>query len=212
MTQCWSEGELRAYLDRELAPGDSQRVAAHLKDCPACDRLSRELEQRAERVGALLDLLPELEPETIVLPTRLPHLRPTWARAGWAGTAVALAAGLGIAAYLVPRREPNPVVHAVTAPPAPPAPRPAAAAAVEIPEETVVARPAGHHTRRPVRTAADLGPFVALDDEPFESGVIVRVDVAPGKTSAGKTQADIVFGPDGRARAFRLVKAPRQSY
>ena len=36
---------------------------------------------------------------------------------------------------------------------------------------------------------------------------IMRVAVTPGKT-----EADIVFGPDGRARAFRLVKAPRQSY
>jgi hypothetical protein len=51
------------------------------------------------------------------------------------------------------------------------------------------------------------GEFVALDDEPFESGVIVRMAVTPGKA-----QADIVFGPDGRARAFRLVKASGQKY
>ena len=47
---------------------------------------------------------------------------------------------------------------------------------------------------------------MALDDEPFESGVIMRVDVKPGNI-----QADIVFGPDGRAHAFRLVNASNRN-
>jgi hypothetical protein len=42
--------------------------------------------------------------------------------------------------------------------------------------------------------------FLALDDEPIESGVVMRVGVDPGNL-----QADIVFGPDGRAHAIRLV-------
>ena len=48
---------------------------------------------------------------------------------------------------------------------------------------------------------------MALDDEPFESGVIMRVDVNPGNV-----QADIVFGPDGRAHAFRLVNAAQRNF
>ena len=61
MTQCWSEGALRAYLDRELPTGEIQRAAAHLRECTVCDGLCKELAARAARVAALLDLLPELE-------------------------------------------------------------------------------------------------------------------------------------------------------
>ena len=43
MTQCWSEGALRAYLDRELPSEEMQRVAAHLGECTVCDGLCTEL-------------------------------------------------------------------------------------------------------------------------------------------------------------------------
>jgi hypothetical protein len=56
-------------------------------------------------------------------------------------------------------------------------------------------------------TAPEPAYFVALDDEPFESGVIMRVGVKPGNV-----QADIVFGPDGRAHAFRLVNATQRNF
>ena len=49
MTQCWSEGELRACLDGELPVRDVARVAAHLKDCAPCGRVSAELAGRAAR-------------------------------------------------------------------------------------------------------------------------------------------------------------------
>jgi hypothetical protein len=45
--------------------------------------------------------------------------------------------------------------------------------------------------------------FVALDDEPIDTGVVVRVAVGPNQV-----QADVIVGPDGRARAFRLVGGP----
>jgi hypothetical protein len=61
--------------------------------------------------------------------------------------------------------------------------------------------------RRVRPTAPEPAYFVALDDEPFESGVIMRVDVKPGNV-----QADIVFGPDGRAHAFRLVNATQRNF
>src|ERR1035437_2716481 len=118
MTQCWPEGALRAYLDRELPTEDMQRVAAHLGKCTVCDGLCTELAARAAHVSALMELLPEWgeampRPAT---PASAPHRRATWV-----GIAVALAAGLALAAYLMPDRHPREAV-------ALPAPVPALAA------------------------------------------------------------------------------------
>jgi len=210
MTQCWSEGALRAYLDRELSPDEIQQVAAHLKECASCDGRRRELSARAEQVAALIDLLPELEMETLQVPLRMPGGVSSRPRVGWVGAAVALAAGLGIAAYVIPRPQVNPVVTAV-APPVVPAPVavPQTVTVVTAPagERSLAVRPARRLTRPTIRPVVNAGDFVALDDEPFESGVIMRVAVTPGST-----QADIVFGPDGRARAFRLVQANGQKF
>ena len=49
MRRCWSEGALRAYLDRELPPEDMERVAAHLGECPRCEACRTELAGRAAR-------------------------------------------------------------------------------------------------------------------------------------------------------------------
>jgi anti-sigma factor RsiW len=203
MTQCWSEGALRAYLDRELSPGEIQAAAAHLKECTVCEGLCRELAARAARVSSLVDLLPEVEAETLHVPARIPRRPSARPRVGWVGAA--LAAGLGIAAYVVPKRQAPPIVVAVAPPSV--AERAPATTASPVKQSVAVARPARSVVRRPERPVADAGDFVALDDEPFESGVIMRVAVTPGKT-----QADIVFGPDGRARAFRLVKANGQKF
>ena len=79
-----------------------------------------------------------------------------------------------------------------------------APAPAETPAETpVLAR----QPRRIRPRAPEPNYFVALDDEPFESGVIMRVDVKPGNV-----QADIVFGADGRAHAFRLVGASQRNF
>jgi predicted anti-sigma-YlaC factor YlaD len=88
MTNCWSEGALRAYLDRELSTADMKAVAAHLGECSACDALCTELAGRAARVFALLEALPE--PKIVPIrpaPSRAPS---RWL---WPGAAVALAAG-----------------------------------------------------------------------------------------------------------------------
>src|ERR1035441_1750201 len=98
MTQCWSEGALRAYLDGELPGEDMQRVAVHLGECPACNGLCTRLAARAAHVSALLELLPEGD-EVMLRPAVAPHRR-----ANWVGIAVALAAGLALAAYLMPGR------------------------------------------------------------------------------------------------------------
>ena len=36
MSECWDEGGLRAYFDRELPPEDLSRVAAHIGACAEC--------------------------------------------------------------------------------------------------------------------------------------------------------------------------------
>ena len=201
MTQCWPEGTLRAYLDDELPGEEMQRVAAHLVECRVCDGLCSELAARAAHVSALLDLLPE---GGEAMPRAAGGAR---RRANWTGVAVALAAGLAVAAYLLPQRHPR---VAVVRPAAPmPAPLPTAAAAVAISSAPV--DPPAPRRPRPARharpTAGEPAYFVALDDEPFESGVIMRVAVNPGNV-----QADIVFGPDGRAHAFRLVHATERNF
>jgi hypothetical protein len=127
-------------------------------------------------------------------------------RPRWIGIAVALAAGFAVAAYLLADRTPReaivvPAPVLVSAPPPP-----VATAAVEVNPATAEP-PAPRRVRRARRPVPEPAYFVALDDEPFESGVIMRVDVKPGNV-----QADIVFGPDGRAHAFRLVNAAQRNF
>ena len=199
MTECWSEGALRAYLDRELLTEDMQRVAAHLGECKVCDGLCTELAARAAHVSALLELLPEWSapmPRPAIVAKQRPH---------WIGIAAALAAALAVVAYLLADRTPREAI-VLPAPVRVATPPPVATAAVEaIPAPAEP--PAPRRARRARRPAPEQAYFVALDDEPFESGVIMRVDVKPGNV-----QADIVFGPDGRAHAFRLVNAAQRNF
>ena len=199
MTQCWPQGALRAYLDGELPTRDMQQVAAHLGECRACDGLCRELAARAAHVSALMELLPE-RGEAVPRPVGVPRRR-----ANWIGVAVALAAGLAVAVYLLPDRHPR---EALVHPALTPAPSAVAAVAAIAPAPAEAPEPPAPRRPRRVRpTVPEPAYFVALDDEPFESGVIMRMDVKPGNV-----QADIVFGPDGRARAFRLVNATQRNY
>jgi anti-sigma factor RsiW len=52
----------------------------------------------------------------------------------------------------------------------------------------------------PARTAEITRPFIALDNEPIETGLVVRVAFGPNQV-----QADVIIAPDGRPRAYRLV-------
>lgn len=45
MEKCFEEGTLQAFLDNELAPELSQKVARHLADCDACAILLAEVEE-----------------------------------------------------------------------------------------------------------------------------------------------------------------------
>jgi len=201
MNGCWSEGELRAYLDRELPREDMERVAAHLEECSECGDLWAELAGRAARITAWMeDLTP---PDAIASVPRLPGR--TRGAQRWLGPVAALAAGLALAAVGLSRRTP---------PASPPAPQPASVAIVqpEVPAVegatsvsvvTPVARTVPRRRSMAARKPASLaGGFVALDDEPIESGVMWRVALGPNEVPA-----DVIFSSDGRARAIRLVNS-----
>jgi anti-sigma factor RsiW len=185
MSQCWSEGELRAYLDSELPPRDMELAAAHVKECAACGALYAELESRAARVAILLEALPVVPP-ALELPQLARRERMRWR---WAGAAMAAALLLGLfrmpkrieKVAASPQRQP-PIVQAQPAPAPPPA----------------QTRPAV--LRRKVKLKPQVQYYMALDDEPIETGIVVRVAL-----DNGQVPADVILGPDGRARAIRLV-------
>jgi anti-sigma factor RsiW len=157
MNACWTEGDLRAYADRELAGADRERVAAHLAECGECESRYLEISARAERValalGALAEGIAPAGGRTVARPVRL------WPR--WV-VSIGMAAGLALL-LMTPRLK---------------APAPA-----------------------PV--ALEKGDFVALDNEPIDAGLVVRVSLGPNNV-----QADVIVSADGRARAYRLVNNP----
>ena len=194
MTQCWSEGELRAYLDSELSSRDMGRAAAHLRECAACTNLCAQLTGRAELVARWMETLPEP-----AVPVRLPAV-PRRAPAGrkWVAGAAGLAAAIAFGMVWAPKATekivlaPPPQPSAVTAPA--PAPRPAAV-------KPAIIRSAPRKRAAPVvKPKPQIQYYVALDDEPIETGLVVRVGL-----NGGQVPADVIVGPDGRPRAFRLV-------
>ncbi len=186
MTPCWLEGELRAYLDRELPPGDMERVSAHLKECAACGRLCTDLASRAARVSIWLGTLPEGEP------VRQLAALPRGRRLEWRWIAGAVAAAVTLVFLALPRRS----EQVLTAAP----PHPPAASARPAPPPPPAVRPAIIRKVVPAKPKPHLQYFVKLDDEPIETGIVVRVGLEDGQIPA-----DVILGPDGRARAIRLV-------
>lgn len=205
MTRCWSEGELRAYIDRELTAEEIGQVAAHLEECSECGDLWAELAGRAHRVSALIEEL--AEPEPVVAAPRMP--RPAGSMWRWVGAAAALAAGALIGIVAFGRH----ATEVAVAPPAPPAMvRSAVVAPEPLPAETphpavtlAAARPARaglpRGNKKPAAPGPQAGgPFLALDDEPIESGVVWRVELGPREVPA-----EVIVDSDGRPRAIRLV-------
>jgi len=200
MKECWSEGALRAYLDRELPPEDMEATAGHLEVCSECGDLWAELAGRAARVSALMDALPV--PDRTVSISRAPR-RAKGATWRWAGAAAALAAGLLLGIALMPKHPPQvtvvvpapPVVRARPDPVEPEAPRFVNAAA--RPGRVRPAQQVKRNTLPEVRSSDD---FVSLDDEPISTGVVLRVELGPKGVPA-----DVIFGSDGRPHAIRLV-------
>jgi anti-sigma factor RsiW len=205
MTACWSEGELRACLDRELPADEMERIGVHLGECPACRSLYVEMSGRAAQVAEWMSALPEVEVPAWP-PRTVRELAPQRTRAKWVPVAVAgaLAAGLALLAMAVANRADRRAI--VT--PAETAPVQQAAAGIAPPavplietEQAPAVRPAALRSRRaPAARRPKTDFYLALDDDPIETGLVVRVALDPGAV-----QADVILGPDGRARAFRLV-------
>jgi Putative zinc-finger len=195
MTQCWQEGELRAYLDGELPAGDMERLAAHLPGCEACRGLCAELQSRAARVSAALGALPVQEP--VLRMPRSPRQSP--AARHWAGAVIALAASLALGLVLLPKGSEKRVVVM---------PSQRAAPAVPLAQQPVTVKPAIIRRRAPRKKATPTKPkpqleyYVALDDEPLEAGIVLRVAL-----DDGRVPADVIVGTDGRAHAIRLVSS-----
>jgi anti-sigma factor RsiW len=177
MKDCWPDGDLRAYFDGELTP-DSRE---HLDTCPACGARYRELSERAARVSALLAGLPEGE-----------YAAP--ASRKWVPAALVLAAGLAIAFLMVPKHgtvKSRPVAKIIDVTPP---------VTVAVATEASAPRvPAVHHAvaRRPAAVSEE---FLRLDDDPIETGTLVRVSAEDGALVA-----DLIIGSDGRAHAIRVI-------
>ncbi|MGA3236935.1 MAG: zf-HC2 domain-containing protein [Bryobacteraceae bacterium] len=200
MKECLEEGGLRAYLDRELPPDEMTRIAVHVGGCAECHARYNELAGRAARVSALMETL-EVGPvvsapvqRRFAMPARSKVARPV------ATAVLALAAAAALAFVLLPKRAeaPKPMVAPHVAP------------VRQIMEQAVAPSGAGPwpalssppraKSPRRVKPPA-VQYYLALDDEPIDTGVVMRVAL-----DGTGVQADVIFDADGRPRAIRAIK------
>lgn len=186
MSRCWLEGELRAHFDCELPARDMGAIERHLKECAACAALAGELSRRAARVGALIQALEEI-PEARAGAAE-PAAQQWRSRAVVAG--LLAAACLSAAVWIAPWRQP---------PRAPVKPRitKAIVAAQDnpiLPQLKLEPAPRAAVKERP----APPQYYIALDDEPLDSGVVVRVALPDTGLLA-----DVIYDEQGRPRAVR---------
>jgi len=190
--QCISEGDLRAWLDRELEPAELETVATHLNECEACRALSDELSARATLVMSALAELPATQ------------RRPRPASWRWAVPVAAMAACLLMALLMWPGKKHDVVPDATGGhPPQGNQHAVASTPSVVLPlrRRTVVPKVIPVAAAQPfVAQPFVAQPFVALDDEPIETGVVMRVS-----SESGGFKADVIVGPDGRAHAIRIL-------
>lgn len=199
MNPCLQEGDWRAYLDGELPAEELARAGEHLERCETCRGVHRALASRAAMVSGLMM---NLETPPVAMP------RPAAARSTrkWVVAGLAAAALVAAALVLAPSRvqtveapEIAPRVADVRPPEkapvgqdvAPVAPKP-----VEIKAEPVHRLPRGRAV--PAR-AQSAQYFLALDEEPIETGTVMRVTLANG------IEADVIVDGDGRPRAIRAA-------
>jgi hypothetical protein len=192
MKECCDEGALRAYLDRELPPDEIARIAVHLGGCADCHTRYNELAGRAARVASLMGSLEVRQAASPRAPSR--RWKPATA------AVLALAATAALAFVLLPRRKeaPKPVVAPHSAP-ARPAIEQASAPGGAGPWPALPSPP---RTKGPKRVKPpQVEYYLALDDEPIDTGVVMRVAL-----DGTGVQADVIFDAEGRPRAIRTVK------
>jgi anti-sigma factor RsiW len=201
MKECWDEGGLRAYLDRELPPEEMTRIAVHLGGCAQCHARYNELAGRAARVAALMETLdagPVVSPPAPAQRRWMQRPRPV------AAAILALAAVAALAFVLLPKRTeaPKPEIAPHVAPhvvPLRPAMEQAAAPSGAPPWPAVPSPPRAKIPKRPKPPQVQY--YLALDDEPIDTGVVMRVAL-----DGTGVQADVIFDAEGRPRAIRTVK------
>ncbi len=193
----YPDGDLRAWLDRELEPEQQAAVGAHLEACPECRALRERLSARASFVMGALDELPAVRVAREPAPSGWSWV-PAWR---WAVPPVAIAACLAVLMWMSPKHpaELSPVVpvHQNAKSEVHPVPAASLEAQPAVPHP-MANRPAALH-KKPAQQP-ETEHFVALDNEPIESGVVVRVS-----SQSGGFEADVIVGPDGRARAIRVL-------
>jgi len=201
MRECWDEGGLRAYLDRELPLEEMTRIAVHVGGCAECHARYNELAGRAARVAALMETL-EVRP--VVLPAAPAHRRWMQRPRPVATAILALAAAAALAFVMLAKRTeaPKPELAPHVAPHAAPA-RPvmeqAAAPSGAGPWPALSSPPRAKSPRRVKPPQVQY--YLALDDEPIDTGVVMRVAL-----DGTGVQADVIFDAEGRPRAIRTVK------
>jgi anti-sigma factor RsiW len=183
MRECWAEGDLRAYLDGELPVEEGARLAAHLQVCAECRGRHAEIERTAAQAGEWMAVLADSDLVKAPLPGR--------STLAYVGTSLALAAGLAIGFVMLPKRGKEPARFVAP---------PMAALAPVRPPDAVVERVPVPRPSRPRRPVVRADYYLPLDNEPIETGTVMRVGLADSDL-----QAELILGPDGRAHAIRMV-------
>jgi anti-sigma factor RsiW len=193
MTECQDEGRLRAYFDRELPPEDLSQVGAHIGGCAECHARYNDLAARAARVSSMMGALGEAgQIAAAPIPLRRRWVQPVAA-------AVALAATAALAFVMIPKRASRP--HPAAPPRVErkiPSLRPIQA---EMEAPPAPAKTARTKSQRRAKTP-ETDYYLALDDEPIDVGVVMRVAL----DGAAAVQADVIFDAEGRPRAIRPLK------
>lgn len=194
MSECPREGAWRAYLDGELPPDEMARAGEHLERCAVCAALHRDLAGRAARVGILMADLADVPAPGVRMVARVAPSRPRWI---WAAAGLAAAAALAAAFALAPGHHAPAIPARVAIIEAPPSPAVETARPI-VPAAAVRRVPRVH----PLRHRAQPRPqyFLALDEEPIDTGTVMRVSLAGG------IEADVIVDSEGRPRAIRPVR------
>jgi anti-sigma factor RsiW len=191
MNECSAEGGLRAYLDRELPPEEMTQIAVHLGGCAACHTRYNELAGRAARVAALM--------ETLQAGPIGQQFAPTGRRWRTGAAVLALAAAAALAFVLLAKRTEAPASTPMVAPHAAPARRAVEQAIAPVVKPPELSPPRAKSPKR--AKPAEVQYYLALDDEPIDTGVVMRVAL-----DGTGVQADVIFDAEGRPRAIRTVK------
>ena len=197
MKQCLREGELRAWLDGELAASQVAAAERHMAECARCAAAYKQVADRAALVSGWMESLSADIPAPAAAPRPAVRRTAAWIAAAAVAAALVLAVALSGWHGRVPVQAP--VKATLTLPPVP-------AAVQEAPAEGAAVTPVG-----PVRRAAakrarptPVQYYMALDEEPIDTGLVMRVALASGM------QADVIVDGDGRARAIRPISAVKE--